>query len=82
MRTPKAWVMRLTVMSAFVTPQLPFVVRALVITLVVMVVNLPCISVWAVFGTALGKFLTNRRVLLVFNFVMAGLLVGMILLLI
>ncbi len=79
---PKAWVMGLTVMSAFTVPQLSLVTKAVFVTLVVMMVNLPCIGVWAVFGTALGRFLTNKRALMAFNFVMAGLLVGTIALLI
>ncbi len=78
---PKAWVMGLTLMSTSVVPQVSFVVSATIITLVVMIVNFPCITAWVVFGTAIGRFLTNRNALLVFNFVMAGLLVGTILLL-
>ena len=73
--------MAVTVMSAFATPQLPFVSRALLITLIVMIINLPCISVWAFFGTAIGRFLKNSKVLMSFNILMAGLLVGTILLL-
>lgn len=75
---PKAWVMGLTVMSAFAFTGVPFAVKAVLITLVVMLVNLPCITVWAVFGTAIGRFLTNKRALLSFNLTMAALLVGTI----
>lgn len=78
---PKAWVMAITVMSAFATPQLSFVTRALLITLVVMLINLPCISAWALFGTAIGRFLRHPKVLISFNILMAGLLVGTIFLL-
>ena len=77
---PKAWVMGITV-SAFAAPPLPFAVTALVIALVSVLVNLPCITVWALFGTALGSFLQHKRALLVFNSVMAALLVGTIFLL-
>lgn len=79
--SPKAWVMALTVMSAFAVPQLSFIAKAFLITLLVMTVNLPCISAWALFGTAIGRFLTNRKVLMGFNFLMAGLLIATILLL-
>ena len=78
---PKAWVMGLTVMSAFALPQLPLVIKALVVTAVVMIVNLPCISAWAVFGNAIGRFLENKRTLQAFNIVMAGLLLATIVLL-
>jgi len=78
---PKAWVMALTVMSAFAVPQLSFIAKAFLITLVVMMVNLPCISVWALFGTAISRFLKRPKVLMSFNLLMAGLLVGTVFLL-
>lgn len=78
---PKAWVMGLTLMSTFVLPEQPLVLSVLSITLIVMLVNLPCIGVWAVFGTAIGSFLTNKKVLLGFNLLMAALLVATIILL-
>lgn len=78
---PKAWIMGLTVVSSFAAPQLPFIVIALTITSVVMLINLPCISVWVLFGTAIARFLQNRRALLLFNLSMAGLLIGTIVLL-
>lgn len=78
---PKAWVIGLTAMSAFVIPNMHFIGNAALITFIITVVNLPCISVWAVFGTFIGRFLTNRKTLLLFNFVMAGLLVGTVALL-
>lgn len=78
---PKAWVMGLTAMSAFSIPQVHFVVSAALVTLVVTVVNLPCISVWAAFGTVIGGFLTGRRARLFFNLIMAALLVATVALL-
>ena len=75
---PKAWVMALTAMSTFSIPQSSPLINAALITLTVMVINLPCIAVWVVFGTAIGRFLTNPRARLVCNLVMAGLLVGTI----
>lgn len=78
---PKAWVMGLTAVSAFVIPNMHFLGNAALITFVVAIVNLPCIGVWAIFGAMLGRFLTNRKARLVFNFVMAGLLVGTVVLL-
>ena len=78
---PKAWVMALTTFSAFAPAALPALVTAVLVTIIVMLVNLPCITVWALFGTALGRFLQNKRVLIVFNLLMAGLLIGTIVLL-
>lgn len=78
---PKAWVMGLTATGAFSIPQVHFVVSAALVTLVVTVINLPCISVWAAFGTVIGRFLTGRRARFSFNLVMAALLVGTVALL-
>ncbi|MCA9837404.1 MAG: LysE family translocator [Trueperaceae bacterium] len=75
---PKAWVMGLTAMSAFVLPQGSFILSTLVITLIFMLVNLPCISVWVIFGSAMGRFLTNPKLRLAFNLTLSALLIGII----
>lgn len=78
---PKAWVFGLTAMSTFAVPNLSFLVKAILITLVVMLINFPCISTWVVFGTAIGRFLKNPKALVIFNSTMAALLVATIVLL-
>jgi len=75
---PKAWVMALTTMSTLSIPNPSFVISAALTTLVVMVINLPSITVWVLFGQAIGQFLKNKRALIIFNLVMAALLVGTI----
>lgn len=77
---PKAWVFALTTASSFSLLGSNFILNALSISLVLMLVNFPCICVWTAFGTAIGRFLSNKRALMSFNFVMAGLLVATILL--
>jgi threonine/homoserine/homoserine lactone efflux protein len=79
---PKAWVFGLTLMSAFALPEGGLLLGVALATLVVMVVNLPCIGVWVLFGSAIGRFLRHPRALLVFNLAMAGLLVATILLIV
>lgn len=78
---PKAWVMGLTLMSTFVLPGQSLNLSVITVTLVVMMVNFPCIAVWAAFGTVIGRFLSNKKVLLGFNLIMAALLVATIFLL-
>jgi threonine/homoserine/homoserine lactone efflux protein len=39
-----------------------------------LVVNFPCISVWTLFGTVIGRWMQSPRALQVFNGVMAALL--------
>ena len=71
---PKAWTMALT-STAIYSPSRTLEAIALV-ALVFGLVNLPCISVWAVMGQQISRFLTSTRRLKTFNFVMAGLLVA------
>lgn len=78
---PKVWVIALTAASTFVLVE-SFVLNAVLLALTLMVINLPCISVWAVFGSAMSQFLQNPRRMKVFNGVMAGLLVGTVVLLV
>ncbi len=75
---PKAWVMALTTMSTLSIPHPSFVISAALTTLIVIIVNLPSITVWVLFGQAIGKLLKHKRALIVFNLVMAALLVGTI----
>ena len=75
---PKAWVMALTTMSTLSVPSPNFVLSAAITTFIVMLVNLPSISVWVLFGQAIGQFLKNKRALITFNLIMAALLVGTI----
>ena len=77
---PKAWVMALTTMSTLSIPHSSFVISAALTTLVVMLINLPSISVWVLFGQGIGQFLKNKRALIGFNLIMAALLVGTIVL--
>ncbi|MCV0398000.1 MAG: LysE family translocator [Rhizobiaceae bacterium] len=63
---PKAWVMAVTAMAVYTNPQLPFLSVALV-TATFTLVNLPSVSVWAGFGTALGGFLADPARLRWFN---------------
>jgi threonine/homoserine/homoserine lactone efflux protein len=68
---PKAWIMSLTAVALFL-PQgvsLPLACGYLVVMMVG--VNLPCIAVWALFGSSLRGFLTRPPARLAFNIVMA-----------
>lgn len=71
---PKAWAMALTVISVY-APGQTFGAVALA-TGVFYVINLPCISTWALLGEQLKRVLTNPRRLRVFNIIMAVLLLA------
>jgi threonine/homoserine/homoserine lactone efflux protein len=71
---PKAWAMGVGAVSAYVPLERP-VTGVLVMVAVFSAVNAPCVAAWAGFGVALRRFLDRPRVLKVFNWTMAVLLV-------
>ncbi|TPI10062.1 LysE family translocator [Mesorhizobium sp. B4-1-3] len=70
---PKAWVMAITAMAVYTNADHPFVSVAL-ISIAFTIVNLPSVSVWAGFGTALRGFLSDPTRLKWFNITMGVLL--------
>jgi len=73
---PKAWVMSLTTAALFLPSDWPLAAGCLYLVLMSLLVNLPCIAVWAAFGSSLRQCLEvpSRRTL--FNATMAAALVG------
>ena len=55
---------------------------ALLVSLIGLAIGLPCISLWALFGVAIGRFLGNARRQRVFNAIMGGALAVLALMLI
>lgn len=72
---PKAWMMVLTAATT-IRLSADFGVNAVIMASLFYVIGLPCICLWAAFGTALRRFLADSRRLRVFNVVMALLLVA------
>ncbi|TGV13223.1 LysE family translocator [Mesorhizobium sp. M8A.F.Ca.ET.173.01.1.1] len=70
---PKAWVMAITAMAVYTNPERPFL-SVILIGVAFTVVNLPSVSVWAGFGTALRGFLSDAVRLKWFNIAMGVLL--------
>lgn len=70
---PKAWVMAITAMAVYTNPQHPFL-SVVLISIAFTIVNLPSVSVWAGFGTALRGFLSDPVRLKWFNIAMGVLL--------
>jgi threonine/homoserine/homoserine lactone efflux protein len=68
---PKAWVISVTAATLFLPPQLGQLLGSGYVTAIVTLVNLPCITVWAVFGSSLGLVLTRPVARRIFNWVMA-----------
>jgi threonine/homoserine/homoserine lactone efflux protein len=72
---PKAWAVALTVTVAFTTP-VNYAASLLLMTLVFGIVNLPSVSVWAVFGSMLRNLLGDPVKVHAFNLLMAVMLVA------
>ena len=64
---PKAWVMGLALMAGFLPGQGSTWVDALLLAGFAELVALPCISLWAGFGMAVGRYLKSERAWRVFN---------------
>ena len=71
---PKAWVMAVTAMATYTNPQL-YLVSVLIVGLAFAAVNVPSVSTWAGFGSALREWLSDPVRLKWFNISMAVLLV-------
>jgi threonine/homoserine/homoserine lactone efflux protein len=68
---PKAWVMSLSGAAIFLPEGMGLLAATLAILSVMVIVNLPCITVWAVFGSALRGVLKRKPARLAFNIAMA-----------
>jgi threonine/homoserine/homoserine lactone efflux protein len=72
---PKAWVMTITAATLFLPRQLGLLTACLYMVAVMAIINLPCIAVWALFGSSLRGVLAKPAGRVTFNAVMAVALV-------
>ena len=68
---PKAWVMTLTAAALFLPRELGFLTACAYMVAIMALVNLPCITIWALFGSSLRGFLAKPRGRVAFNAAMA-----------
>jgi threonine/homoserine/homoserine lactone efflux protein len=73
---PKAWLLALSIATAWVRPEGSALSQLLVIGAVFVVVNAPCALPWALLGTGAARLFTSPAVLRRFNVAMAVLLVA------
>ncbi len=72
---PKAWVMAIGAITTY-TPADGYIANVFVVALVFAIVNLPSVCLWVGCGSALRRVLQERRWLMLFNGLMAALLVA------
>ncbi len=73
---PKAWMMSLGAVAAFTSADRDFVLDLTVIAIAFASVVYPCVSIWTLFGGAIGRLLRDPRLRTVFNVSIALLLVA------
>ena len=64
---PKAWVMGIGAVSAFSSLELSPLANALMVGAAFFLAAFPSTAIWAGFGTAIGRLLSSRRALKIFN---------------
>lgn len=68
---PKAWIMSITCATLFLPQELGVFLRGAYMASVMEGVGIPCMAVWALFGSSLKDFLATPRPRMIFNVVMA-----------
>jgi threonine/homoserine/homoserine lactone efflux protein len=68
---PKAWVMTITAATMFLPHELGVFAAGAYMLFIMVVMNMPCIAVWALFGSSLRRFLERPASRLGFNAAMA-----------
>tara|TARA_B110001452_G_scaffold266342_1_gene272954 strand:- start:1787 stop:2116 length:330 start_codon:yes stop_codon:yes gene_type:complete len=72
---PKAWSIAVTVASGFFPSQENIVLGILFVTLTAAIICFPTISLWALFGSGLRKFVKNIKTKKIIEYILAILLV-------
>jgi len=73
---PKAWMMTLTAAAMFLPRELGILTASSYMVGIMAVTNLPCITVWALFGSSMRGFLARPAGRMTFNFVLSLALVA------
>jgi threonine/homoserine/homoserine lactone efflux protein len=72
---PKAWIMAISAIATYTLPG-KYLWTLAMVSVVFVVVNIPSISTWVLFGTGMKRFLNDPRHMKAFNVTMAFLLVA------
>jgi threonine/homoserine/homoserine lactone efflux protein len=71
---PKAWSIAITVASGFFPSQENIFIGVAFVTITAAVICFPAISLWALFGSGLGKFIKNAKIKKTIEYLLAILL--------
>jgi threonine/homoserine/homoserine lactone efflux protein len=68
---PKAWIMTITAATLFLPHELGMLAAGAYMLLIMVIMNMPCTAVWALFGSSLRRFLDRPASRMGFNAAMA-----------
>ena len=68
---PKAWIMTITAATLFLPRELGVLAAGAYMLLIMVIMNMPCTAVWALFGSSLRRFLERPASRMGFNAAMA-----------
>ena len=71
---PKAWSIAITVASGFFPTEENIIIGVLFVTITAAVICFPTISLWALFGSGLRKFINNNKTKKIIEYILAVLL--------
>ena len=69
---PKSWTRAITLGAVFMPPELGPLQGALLVSVLGAVIGVPCVSIWALFGMAIRRWLSDARMQRRFNAMMAA----------
>ena len=72
---PKAWSIAVTVASGFFPSEENIFIGVLFVTITAAVICFPTISLWALFGSGLRKFVNNKKIKKTIEYLLAILLI-------
>jgi len=73
---PKAWVICITAVSLFYPENVNLIIGTLFLVIMSTIINLPSISMWAFGGSIIRRYLSNKKLKAIIEWILAILLLG------
>ena len=73
---PKAWVICITAVSVFYPENVNLIIGTLFLVIMSTIINLPSISMWAFGGSIIRRYLSNKKLKTIIEWILAILLLG------
>jgi len=73
---PKAWVICVTAVSLFYPENVNLIIGTLFLVIMSTIINLPSISIWAFGGSIIRRYLSNKKLKTIIEWILAILLLG------